>query len=67
MLKQMLNKYANFGFFTMKKLLLALDHENLVNITRIGINIHECQSNPRNGHLCTKVSSFLIAIVSHCR
>ena len=32
----------------------------------IGINIHVCEPNPRNGHLCTKISSRMIAIVSQC-
>ena len=52
----------------MKKI-LDLAHENQVNILDgygIGINIHGYQPNPRNGHLCTKISSLLIAIVSHC-
>ena len=50
----------------MKKL-LDLTHENLVNILGghgIGNNIHGCHHKPRN--LCTKISSLLIAIVSHC-
>ena len=54
-----------FEFCIMKKL-LDLTHENLVNILGghgIGNNIHGCHHKPRN--LCTKISSLLIAIVSH--
>ena len=51
----MLNNWVNFQFSIMKKL-LDLAHVNLVNILGghgIGINIHRCQPNPKNGHLCT--------------
>ena len=45
------------------KKILDLAHENLLKILGghgIGINIHECQPNPRNGHLCkTFVFTFL--------
>ena len=64
----MFNNCVNFGFSIMKKI-LDLAYENLVIILGghgIGIIIHGCQPNPRNGHLCTKISSLLIAIVSHC-
>ena len=31
-----------------------------------GINIREFQPNPRYGHLCTKITFLVIAIVRHC-
>ena len=47
----------------MKKLLdVGIVHENWVNLVGghgIVINIHGWHPNPRNGHLCTKISSFL--------
>ena len=52
----------------MKKL-QDLAYENLVDIKGghgIGMNIHGSQPKPRNGHLCTKISSWVIAIVRHC-
>ena len=66
--QQMLNNYVKFGFSNIKKI-LDLTNEYLVNILgehEIGINIHGCQPNPRNGHLCTKIGSLPIAIVRHC-
>ena len=49
----MVNIYVNFAY-----------HENLVNMLGghgIGINIHGCQPNPRNGHVWTKISSLMIS------
>ena len=62
--QQMLNSIVNFLFYIMKKI-LDLAHDNLLDILGghgIGINIHGC---PRNGHLCTKISSKTIAMVMH--
>ena len=47
-------------FFVMKTLL------DLAQEKTVGIKNHWSQPKPKTGHLCSKVSSLLIAIVSHC-
>ena len=71
MLCKLANKWENFWFSIVKKL-LYFAQENLLDTLGghgIGINIHGCQHNPRNDHLLSKTSSKTIAIVWHvdCR